>query len=598
MNYKKHFLLGMSILFIMCFLSGVAIAYDDNGTYFTCDNCSDCTNALNNNTYNEVRLGADIINHSGDCIFNPAGFNNKIFDGQNHTIDGDGTGYAFRLASKSGYTIKNCVITDFYDGMRLDGSSFAVITNNTISSANAMAIYFYSGSVHDIEITDNNISNIGTVGICIHAVTTDHYNITISGNTIQTADCGIGVVSEDSTIANNIIHDISTSTGGICIKSGSSNCLVDNNTIYDVYIAMSDKGANTTITNNTITTGISHGGLYISGDGGTVQNNDISNLDFGSGPPSGSNYLVRDNDLGSVELKGGQGNTIIYNTISGRLSAAGIYCKQEVHNNNISNNTFTTAEVAIGFASSWASYNNTVSSNTFNSANDYAITLCNSTNNTIEDNNASSAQNFIFLETTTSGSKGCGNIGSIVDSGTNYVSNTSQSCYIWGKENLDNTGRLSCNKAYIVGIDFQPDFFSLRTSGLTLKDKNLNNMMFLQAYPSNASLNVTLTSWNSTLKKYDEVGIGTYLKYAINTSEVGKNYTINIYAHSNDSKMQTFYITSNSSGYVVYNTTGFAYDRYTTITSIEEPISILIVVSVIGAVAAGGAYIIRKWKKR
>ncbi|MFN3527823.1 MAG: hypothetical protein ACK4YO_01830 [Candidatus Altarchaeaceae archaeon] len=73
----------------------------------TCNSCSDCMNKLNNASRAEVRLTANIIDHSGTCINNPGNFNNKIFDCQGHKIDGDdsGTDYGIYLYFSSTNTI-------------------------------------------------------------------------------------------------------------------------------------------------------------------------------------------------------------------------------------------------------------------------------------------------------------------------------------------------------------------------------------------------------------------------------------------------------------------------------------------------------------
>lgn len=614
MNYKKPFLFGLCIIFTLCFLASTAIAYNIEGNgVCNCDTCADCTNALNDNTNcaNEVKLTADITNHSGSCFFYPSlhtSISNIIFDGQNHTMDGDDTGYGFHLSNQYGWTIKNVNFTDWTSAIRNSGDhqnitiqdntftscsgalgsiylmndcSGASILNNTFSNVAYTVINIIYDNNTDITVQDNTIENItqAATPLTVKGKT----GILIKGNNISATSTGDPWVRGflltilEGIVEDNVIHDLSQ--GGWCRDhpAGQDSVIYRNNTFYNNW----------------------HGDIYLMGDGGTIQNNTMPNLDFSTGPPSGSNYLVRDNTLSIVELKGGINNTIIYNTITGFCPGwAGSYANTDAYGNNISHNTFTDGG-AIQVQGTWRFYNNTISHNTFTTTNDYALYLNNADNNTIENNNViSSAGDAFQFTSNTADNKGCGNIGIISDSGTNYVSNTSQSCYIWGEENLDNTGRLACNKTYIVGIDFQPDYFSFRTSGLTLKDKNLNNMMFLQAYPSNASLNVTLTSWNSALKKYDEFGISTYLKYTINTSEVDKNYTVSIYAHSNDTKMQTFYIISNSSGYIAYNTSGFGYDRYTEIIPIAEPIPTVLIVSVIGAVAAGGAYVIRKWKKK
>ena len=130
------------LLIFVIMLTNVVSAYTDNGGgVCSCNSCSDCTNALNDNSVcnNEVKLTADIINQSGTCISNPSNFTNKIFDCQGHTIDGDdsGTDYGIYLYEKTGNTIKNCIITDFYYGIYLSSSSnYNTLTSNTANYNN------------------------------------------------------------------------------------------------------------------------------------------------------------------------------------------------------------------------------------------------------------------------------------------------------------------------------------------------------------------------------------------------------------------------------------------------------------------------------
>ena len=89
MNLKLLFIFfAFALTSLIINLNSVS-AYTDNGTAFLCENCSDCINALNNNTYNFVYLNQSITNHIGTCIDNPTNFSNKTFDCQNYLIDGE-----------------------------------------------------------------------------------------------------------------------------------------------------------------------------------------------------------------------------------------------------------------------------------------------------------------------------------------------------------------------------------------------------------------------------------------------------------------------------------------------------------------------------
>ncbi|MFH1424129.1 MAG: NosD domain-containing protein [archaeon] len=105
-------------------------------TECTCNSCSDCMNKLSNQSCNLVKLTTNITNKVGHCIDNPTGFKNKIFDCQGNIIDGDDIGYHYGIYinNKNGNTIKNCVVTDFADGIRVWYANYTKIINNTAIS--------------------------------------------------------------------------------------------------------------------------------------------------------------------------------------------------------------------------------------------------------------------------------------------------------------------------------------------------------------------------------------------------------------------------------------------------------------------------------
>ena len=152
MKFKFKFLAGILMMVLM---SGFASAYSGGGGTCNCgdgttalggnatDACVDCNAALNDNANcaNQVNYVGTVAisNYTGTCINSPA--NNKIFDCQRHTIDGDDSGtwynptYGIYLSNKSGNTIKNCVISDFYTNIYLESSPNNTLMNNTLNSS-------------------------------------------------------------------------------------------------------------------------------------------------------------------------------------------------------------------------------------------------------------------------------------------------------------------------------------------------------------------------------------------------------------------------------------------------------------------------------
>jgi len=152
-----------------------------------CSSCEECNIQLNDPACSTVKLTADISNHPGTCIDNPPAFNNRTFDCQGHTIDGDGSGdfldptYGIYLNGKSGNIIKNCVVTNFYYGIYLRNSSNNALTNNTANYntdwllETGYGIYLRNSSDN---VLTNNTANYNDDGI--HLSYSSNNNLTFN----------------------------------------------------------------------------------------------------------------------------------------------------------------------------------------------------------------------------------------------------------------------------------------------------------------------------------------------------------------------------------------------------------------------------------
>ena len=179
-------------------LSGVVSAYSGGGGICSCgdgttafggsatDACDDCEAALNDNADCADRVNyagiVPITDYSETCIDNPANFNNKVFDCQGHTIDGDKIwsdvgDSGIYLDGKSGNIIKNCIVIDFQYGIRLYGSSNNTIISNSVNS-NDYSI--------ELESSSNN-------KIISNTANSMYYGITLRG-------------SSNNNITNNLGH--------------------------------------------------------------------------------------------------------------------------------------------------------------------------------------------------------------------------------------------------------------------------------------------------------------------------------------------------------------------------------------------------------
>ncbi|PKM92301.1 MAG: hypothetical protein CVU81_01190, partial [Euryarchaeota archaeon HGW-Euryarchaeota-1] len=249
---NKYLAFGLLAL-IFIFLLGNANAYTNEGTYFACVNCSDCTDALNDNALYEVRLTASITNQTGTCIDNPANFINKTFDCQGFTIDGDddGNDRGIYLEKKKGNTIKNCIITDFYHGIFLYSSSNNnALTNNTVNT-NVNGIYLFLISNNNT-LTNNTVNNNTYYGI---TPDTSSNNNLINNTANNNARTGIYLNNADN---NNFTSNIVkfNQWHGLYAASGSTGNIINTNIFcsnnqsgenyYDIYDGGSTTGDNNT----------------------------------------------------------------------------------------------------------------------------------------------------------------------------------------------------------------------------------------------------------------------------------------------------------------------------------------------------------------
>jgi len=212
-----------SILFILIVLAlNGLVTVSVEATSITCNSCDDC-NAKLNGDYDVVNLTADITERSGDCI--PFGANNLEFNCKGHTIDGDGSGYndrGIRMSQKSNNTLRNCVITDFYNGIDLSRSSTNALINNTITNSNNDGIYLYDSSNNTL--TNNTASN-NTNGI--HLSQSSHN--TLNNNTANSnTGSGISIYSSHNNILANNTADSNTYYGIHLLIGSSSNTLINN----------------------------------------------------------------------------------------------------------------------------------------------------------------------------------------------------------------------------------------------------------------------------------------------------------------------------------------------------------------------------------
>ncbi len=169
--------------------------------------------------------------------------------------------------------------------------------------------------------------------------------------------------------------------------------------------------------------------------------------------------------------------------------------------------------------------------------------------------------------------------------------------YTWGTETT-NSGGVSCDWYININITLYANGTAKTCSatGSTLS-YNLSASFGLNASNDYYIYNLTLD--NLTYRKFNESSNNGSIIMTITQSNLtaNKNHTVKIY-WDNGTKFQDFYIKSNNTGYIRYNTSNFNYARYTIIEFSDTLIPIYVVTTVVIVVIIGGvAYYLRRTRK-
>jgi parallel beta-helix repeat protein len=155
------------------------------------------------------------------------------------------------LGGTSGITIKNCVIENFYYGIKVGESSDVKITDNTISKCGWAAINLGPSATKNT-ISGNTIMNSDLHGIRLDSSSEN----TISGNNVENSGNGISLYesSNNNIVSKNILDKGYNSFGIHVAKSSSSNTLSENTISGYTYngILLHDSANNNIISDNQV----------------------------------------------------------------------------------------------------------------------------------------------------------------------------------------------------------------------------------------------------------------------------------------------------------------------------------------------------------
>ncbi|MBN2251557.1 MAG: right-handed parallel beta-helix repeat-containing protein [Candidatus Altiarchaeota archaeon] len=165
----------------------------------TCSSCADCSAKLNGE-YDVVKLTADLTGESGNCIQFGSGY--AEFDCQGHLIAGDEyAGAGINIADSFSLwnaVVRNCVVRDFWYGIRLLNAHQCTLYNNTVSSNNDTGIRIENSFYNSLY---NNTITLNEFGLIISGSSHPNYvreNVVSSNTWI-----GIYLANADYTAMNS-----------------------------------------------------------------------------------------------------------------------------------------------------------------------------------------------------------------------------------------------------------------------------------------------------------------------------------------------------------------------------------------------------------
>ncbi len=285
--------LSNRVLLILVLLSfGMCVNVSACDAY--CSDCTSCTNAINSASSGQtICLNANIINFSGTCINNPANFNNKIFNCQGHTMEGDdeGVDFGIYLRGMTGNTIRNCVVSDFWRGIYLYSSSNNTIMNNVVNSNHFGIFLEYSLNNNII----NNTANSNEHGMWIFSSSNSNNLINNAANSNNYY--GINVLhSLNNTLINNTAN--SNNFYGILLghsqNSRLMNSIANSNKYYGINLLYS---LNNNITSSTANSNNHSGINLLYSSNNTLANNIENNNSYGIYLYSSSNNTINQNEM-------------------------------------------------------------------------------------------------------------------------------------------------------------------------------------------------------------------------------------------------------------------------------------------------------------
>ncbi|MEM5771961.1 MAG: NosD domain-containing protein [Candidatus Aenigmatarchaeota archaeon] len=349
---KSHFLIIINFL-ILYSLLGFSV------------NITECQNITNSGYFVLTSDLTGTQNNYNVCININA--SDVILDCNAKSIIGNNEGKGIFSISKNNITIKNCLISNYEDGIELISTSNALIINNSIlnnnddgldldmssSFINATQNTFYNNS-YGVVLTNVENSNIFNntfilninASVAIYSNSETNY---IFSNDISSSIIGIGTWLVNS---NQIYENFITNTSiGIFSLTSNLSLISENNISNSIIGIYLNESYNNIFDNNFISNTNSYGIYFYNSSNNFIINSTVSNCSYGI-YLTGTNYNFVENNTVSNTISDAISaydsyNLVIKNNIISNIDSYGIYF-DNIYNSSIENNfIFNTDGISI-----------------------------------------------------------------------------------------------------------------------------------------------------------------------------------------------------------------------------------------------------------
>lgn len=354
LNKSRWLLLVLALFMALCYAgsvsAGVCVAVPTDA----CTLEANTSTVLNLGSYNlNASTGSNAIRVNGDNVTldcNGSTIYGNFTDALNPAISSQGIA---AQSARNNITIKNCIVNNYRDGIRMRGANWTIINTTLNSSYNNVDFEFTNNSV----ISNFRIGDFYQAGVYI----AQSYNNILSGINVTSLSLTQNLIWFDINANNNTLTGSLIRGGYVQVKGSFNNISFSNfslgNKTYDYGSIFFTNPANS---NNLFNNTFSGNASMISLEGGTLNRiffNNVINITQQShciGAKIGTaNFSIFNNnidgcDIGILVSKVSGGNSIYNNTIQNTFNHfdgydAGIFfeigrdCNTIVDGNNITN---------------------------------------------------------------------------------------------------------------------------------------------------------------------------------------------------------------------------------------------------------------------